>query len=33
MIAEKEILNIPRTFEEFINWESSDGFNGAARAV
>ena len=26
MIAEKEISNIPKTFEEFINWESSDGF-------
>lgn len=26
MIAEKETLNIPRTFEEFMNWESSDGF-------
>ena len=23
----------PHTFEEFLIWESADGFNGAARAV
>ena len=26
-------LNIPRSLEEFMNWETTDGFNGAARAV
>ena len=26
-------LNIPRSLEEFMNWETTDGFNGARSGV
>jgi hypothetical protein len=33
MVISENINQLPRTLDEFIQWEPQDGFNGVARAI